>query len=90
MISYNEYLIFGQKSDWEEWEDSFSITKIPTVVKAPKVTAKLKKSKLFKVTVKNKNTKKAVKKIKVKINRIGIQQSLVKSSVSITRENRSF
>ena len=43
------------------------ITKIKTTVKAPKVTAKYKKSKYFKVTVKHKNTKKLVKNVKVKI-----------------------
>ena len=43
------------------------IFKAKTTVKAPKITAKFKKSKYFKVTVKNKVTKKAVSKIKVKI-----------------------
>ena len=43
------------------------IAKAKTAVKAPKVTAKLKKSKYFKVTVKNKATKKAVSNVKVKI-----------------------
>ena len=43
------------------------ISKAPTIVKAPKVTAKYKKSKYFKVTVKSKATKKVVKNIKVKI-----------------------
>ena len=48
---------------------TFKITvlKAPTIVKAPKITAKLKKSKYFKVTVKNKATKKVVNNIKIKI-----------------------
>ena len=47
------------------------ITKAKTIIKAPKVTAKHKKSKYFKVTVKNKATKKPVKNtyIKVKIDK---------------------
>ena len=40
---------------------------IPTITKAPSVTAKLKASKDFKVTVKNKMNKKAVKNCKVKV-----------------------
>ena len=43
------------------------ITKAKTIIKAPKVTAKHKKSKYFKVTVKNKATKKAVKNTYVKV-----------------------
>ena len=43
------------------------IAKAKTTVKAPKVTNKYKKSKYFKVTVKNKATKKAVSNVKVKI-----------------------
>ena len=46
---------------------SATITKSKTIVKAPKVTNKYKKSKNFKVTVKNKATKKAVKNTYVKI-----------------------
>ena len=46
---------------------TIKINKAPTIIKAHKVTAKYKKSKYFKVTVKNKATKKAVKNIKVKI-----------------------
>jgi hypothetical protein len=45
----------------------FKIKKAKTKVKAPKVTNKLKKSKYFKVTVKNMANKKAVSKTKVKI-----------------------
>lgn len=44
---------------------TLEITKIKTSVKAPKITAKLKKSKYFKVTVKSNN--KAVKYIKIKV-----------------------
>jgi hypothetical protein len=40
---------------------------IPTITKAPSVTAKLKASKDFKITVKNKINKKAVKNCKVKV-----------------------
>ena len=43
------------------------VAKIQTVVKAPKVSAKYKKSAYFKVKVTNKETKKAVKKVKVKV-----------------------
>ena len=43
------------------------ITKAKTIIKAPKVTAKHKKSKYFKVSVKNKATKKAVKNTYVKV-----------------------
>ena len=47
------------------------ITKAKTIIKAPKVTAKHKKSKYFKVSVKNKATKKPVKNtyIQVKIDK---------------------
>lgn len=44
-----------------------NVKKAKTTVKAPKVTNKFKKSKYFKITVKNKATKKAVSKVKVKI-----------------------
>lgn len=55
-----------------EWRDTHAvatikITKAKTIVKAPKVTAKYKKSKYFKVTIKNKASNKAAAKIKVKI-----------------------
>lgn len=43
------------------------ISKAKTIVKAPKVTAKYKKSKYFKVSVKNKASKKAAKKVKLKV-----------------------
>lgn len=46
---------------------TFKITKANTLVKAPKVTHKYKKSKYFKVSVTHKITKKAVKKTYVKI-----------------------
>ena len=54
------------------WRDIYAvatikITKAKTIVKAPKVSARFKKSKYFKVTVKNKDTKKAMSKVKVKI-----------------------
>ena len=44
-----------------------TIKKAPTSVKAPKVTNKFKKSKYFKVTVKNKVTKDPVKKTVIKL-----------------------
>lgn len=43
------------------------VVKAKTVVKAPKITAKFKKSKYFKVTVKSKSTKKPISKIKLKV-----------------------
>lgn len=43
------------------------IAKAKTIIKAPKVTAKHKKTKYFKITVKNKATKKVVKNTYVKI-----------------------
>ncbi|MCQ2970795.1 MAG: DUF3344 domain-containing protein [archaeon] len=43
------------------------VYKAKTIVKAPKITVKFKKSKYFKVNVKNKATKKAVKNIAVKL-----------------------
>jgi len=48
-----------------------TITKAKTIIKAPKVTAKYKKSKYFKISIKNKATKKPVKGtyIKVKIDK---------------------
>lgn len=46
---------------------TYTVTKIPTKVSAPKVTFKHKKSKYFKVTVKSKLDKKAVKGIKIKV-----------------------
>ena len=46
---------------------AIKVAKAKTIVKAPKVTAKVKKSKYFKVKVINKATKKAVKGIKVKV-----------------------
>lgn len=44
-----------------------TILKAKTIIKAPKVTAKYKKSKYFNIIVKNKDTKKVVKNIKIKI-----------------------
>lgn len=46
---------------------SITIQKADTIVKAPKVTGKFKKSKYFKVTIKNKETKKLLSNVKVKI-----------------------
>lgn len=43
------------------------LVKIPTSIKAPQVTYKFKKTKYFKVTVKNKKTRKVVKYEKIKI-----------------------
>lgn len=56
--------------DFEEFTSvkaKIKIKKANTIVKAPKFTAKFKKSKYFKVTIKNKASKKAVSGIKVKI-----------------------
>lgn len=44
-----------------------TVLKAKTIIKAPKVTAKFKKSKYFKISIKNKATKKAVKKTYVKV-----------------------
>lgn len=46
---------------------SITIQKADTIVKALKVTGKFKKSKYFKVTIKNKETKKLLSNVKVKI-----------------------
>ena len=46
---------------------SIKIDKARTIVKAPKVTNKYKKSRYFKVTIKNKETKKMLSNVKVKI-----------------------
>ena len=46
---------------------TITVNKIKTTVKAPKVTNKFKKSKYFKVAVKDKATKKAVSNVKVKL-----------------------
>lgn len=43
------------------------VNKAKATVNAPKLTAKFKKSKHFKITVKNRNTKKAISKVKIKI-----------------------
>ncbi|WP_407392189.1 hypothetical protein [Methanobrevibacter sp.] len=62
-------------------EVSFTITikKAPTIVKAPKVTHKYKKSKYFKITLKNKITKKAAKKVLLKV-KIGKKTYNVKTN----------
>ena len=52
---------------FKQCNTSIKIKKAKTIVKAPKVSAGFKKSKYFKVTVKNKLSKKAVTGIKVKI-----------------------
>lgn len=44
-----------------------TISKAQTIVKVPKITNKYKKSKYFKITVKNKATKNAIKNIKIKL-----------------------
>ena len=53
--------------DFTTVKSSIKIKKANTIVKAPKVTARFKKSKYFKVTVKNKASNKVVSNIKVKI-----------------------
>ena len=55
------------KYDVAKTSSSIKIAKAKTIVKAPKVKAKVKTSKYFKVSVKNKATKKAVASIKVKV-----------------------
>ncbi len=62
----NYYFHFTSSNEFlNEWDKNFAVKKIKTTVKAPKITAKLKKSKYFKVTVKA--NKKAVKKVKIKV-----------------------
>ena len=71
-VNSNSYEI---NSHWAEYERipydlgvrTIKITKAKTIVKAPKVTHKRGKSKYFKVTVKNKVTKKGVNALKVKL-----------------------
>ena len=55
------------------------ITKAKTIVKAPKVTNKYKKSKYFKVTLKHKTTKKAVKNVWIKL-KIGKKTYKIKTN----------
>ena len=55
------------KYDVKGTQSTIKISKAKTTVKAPKVTGKFKKSKYFRVTVKNQATKKVVKGIKVKV-----------------------
>ena len=54
-------------NDVDQITTTVKITKAKTIIKAPKVTAKHKKSKYFKASVKNKATKKAVKNTYVKV-----------------------
>lgn len=68
-----EFQIVSEDSDeyftapFEEKKVTVTITKAKTIVKAPKVSNKYKKSKYFKVSVKHKETKKALKNIKIKL-----------------------
>ena len=48
-------------------KSTIKITKAKTIVSAPKIVAKYKKSKKFKITVKNKVCKKVVSGIKIKV-----------------------
>lgn len=65
---YNiNHMVDYEAIPWELGVRTFKINKAKTIVKAPKVTHKRGKSKYFKVTVKNKVTKKAVKGLKVKL-----------------------
>lgn len=50
-----------------KYKGTIKIKKMPTIVKAPKISAKYKKTKYFKVSVKKKSNKKALKKIKLKL-----------------------
>lgn len=50
-----------------KYKGTVKIKKMPTIVKAPKISAKYKKTKYFKVSVKKKSNKKALKKIKLKL-----------------------
>lgn len=44
---------------------NIKVSKVPTIIKAPKVISKYKKTKYFSVTIKNKVTKKPIKSLKV-------------------------
>lgn len=54
-------------ADNKVMKTSIKIDKARTIVKAPKVANKFKKSKYFKLTIKNKETKKLLSNVKVKI-----------------------
>ena len=64
---------------------SIIIQKSDTIVNAPKMTVKFKKSKYFKVVIKNKKTKKALSNVKVKI-KIGTG---IKSKTYIVKTNKN-
>lgn len=55
------------KADNVMKKTSIKINKASTIIKSPKITTKFKKSKYFKVTIKNKETKKLLSNVKVKI-----------------------
>ena len=82
---YNSNYFIFPVSTWKVGtytkDATFKITvlKAPTTVKAPKVIAKYKKSKYFKVTVKHKTTKKAVKNTYIKL-KIGKKTYKVKTN----------
>lgn len=60
-------LTFSYGEELVKISTTVKITKAKTIITAPKVTNKFKKSKYFKVTVKNKATQKAVKNTYVKV-----------------------
>lgn len=64
--TYKIIFYYGDDNS-EKITTTVKITKAKTIVKAPKVTAKFKKTKYFKISVKNKATKKAVKNLKIKV-----------------------
>lgn len=55
------------------------LIKVQTKVKAPKITKKLNSTKAFRITVKNKNTKKAIKNLKLRL-KIGKKVYTVKTN----------
>lgn len=71
-----------------------TVNKAKTTVKAPKVTNKFKKSQYFKVTVKDKATKKAVSNVKVKVKvytgKKHITKTIKTNSKGIAKLNTKF
>ena len=65
--NYNVVVKYTDHGVTHQTKFKITIKKAPTTVKAPKLTAKYKKSKYFKLTVKNKASKKAVKNTYVKV-----------------------
>ena len=65
--SYEIKIYSGEMDSLFEYTSKLTIKKVQTKVKASKLKARYKKTKYFKVTVKDKKTKKAIKKLYLKI-----------------------